>query len=119
MFYPGDKLAAVLTQRFHDATGTKLRYVIGAMCDGGNLAHYSPDQPEVLIDGLPRRAPWIDLADLRKKGAMVVWSGGDTAHLPAQFSTVAGSAEVGAPFDQPRRHGYGALHVGWAILKPR
>ena len=83
VFYPGDKLAAVLTQRFHDATGTKLRYVIGAMWDGGNLAHYSPDQPEVLIDGLPRRAPWIDLADLRKKGAMVVWSGGDTAHLPA------------------------------------
>ena len=82
VFYPGDTLAATLTQRFHDATGTKLRYVVGAMWDGGNLAHYSPDQPEVLIDGLPRRAPWIDLGDLRKNGAIVVWSGGDTAHLP-------------------------------------
>ena len=119
VFYPGDKLAAVLTQRFHDATGSKLRYVIGAMWDGGNLAHYSPDQPEVLIDGLPRRAPWIDLADLRKKGAVVVWSGGDTAHLPPQFATIAGNAEVGAPFDLPMRRGYGALHVGWAILKPQ
>ena len=119
VFYPGDKLAAVLTQRFHDATGTKLRYVVGAMWDGGNLAHYSPDQPEVLIDGLPRRAPWINLADLRKKGAIVVWSGGDTAHLPAQFATIAGNAEVGAPFDLPMRRGYGALHVGWAILKPQ
>jgi 4-amino-4-deoxy-L-arabinose transferase-like glycosyltransferase len=119
VFYPGDKLAAVLTQRFHDATGTKLRYVIGAMWDGGNLAHYSPDQPEVLIDGLPRRAPWIDLADLRKKGAVVVWSGGDTTHLPPQFATIAGNAEVGAPFDLPMRRGYGALHVGWAILKPQ
>ena len=119
VFYPGDKLAAVLTQRFHDATGTKLHYVIGAMWDGGNLAHYSPDQPEVLIDGLPRRAPWIDVADLRKKGAMVVWSGGDTAHLPSQFATIAGNAEVGAPFDLPMRRGYGVLHVGWAILKPQ
>src|ERR1700722_11421943 len=119
VFYPGDKLAAALTQRFHAATGQKLRYVIGSMWDGGNLAHYSPDQPQVLIDGLPRRAPWIDLADLRKYGAMVVWSGGDTAHLPAQFAAVAGNAEVGAPFALPMRRGYGALHVGWAILKPQ
>jgi hypothetical protein len=119
VFYPGNRLAATLTQRFHDATGTKLRYVVGAMWDGGNLAHYSPDQPEVLIDGLPRRAPWIDLAELRKYGAIVVWSGGDTAHLPAQFAAVAGNAEVGAPFDLPMRRGYGALHVGWAILKPQ
>jgi hypothetical protein len=119
VFYPGNTLAATLTQRFHDATGTKLRYVVGAMWDGGNLAHYSPDQPEVLIDGLPRRAPWIDLADLRKHGAMVVWSGGDTAHLPAQFAAIAGTAEVGAPFDLPMRRGFGALHVGWAILKPQ
>ena len=119
VFYPGNTLAATLTQRFHDATGTKLRYVVGSMWDGGNLAHYSPDQPEVLIDGLPRRAPWIDLADLRKKGAIVVWSGGDTAHLPAQFAAIAGNAEVGTPFDLPMRRGYGALHVGWAILKPQ
>jgi 4-amino-4-deoxy-L-arabinose transferase-like glycosyltransferase len=119
VFYPGNTLAATLTQRFHDATGAKLRYVVGAMWDGGNLAHYSPDQPEVLIDGLPRRAPWIDLADLRKYGAIVVWSGGDTAHLPAQFASIAGNAEVGAPFDLPMRRGGGVLHVGWAILKPQ
>ena len=61
-FFPGDALAATLTQRFHAATGgKKLRYVIGSMWLGGNIAHYSPDQPHVLIDGLPRRAPWIDL----------------------------------------------------------
>ena len=106
VFYPGNTLAATLTQRFHDATGTKLRYVVGAMWDGGNLAHYSPDQPEVLIDGLPRRAPWIDLADLRKYGAIVVWSGGDTAHLPAQFASrrrqCRGRRAV-RPADAPRR----------------
>jgi 4-amino-4-deoxy-L-arabinose transferase-like glycosyltransferase len=119
VFYPGDKLAAALTQRFHDATSKPLRYVVGSMWDGGNLAHYSPDQPEVLIDGLPRRAPWIDLVDLRNKGAIVVWTGGDTAHLPAEFAAVAGTADVGAPFELPMRRGAGALHVGWAILKPQ
>jgi 4-amino-4-deoxy-L-arabinose transferase-like glycosyltransferase len=119
VFYPGDTLAAALTQRFHDATGTKLRYVVGSMWDGGNLAHYSPDQPQVLIDGLPRRATWIDLGDLRKKGAMVVWTGGDTAHLPAQFADIAGNAEVGTPFELPMRRGPGTIRVGWAILKPQ
>ena len=77
-FFPGDALAATLTPRFHAATGgKKLRYVVGSMWLAGNLAHYSPDQPHVLIDGLPRRAPWIDLADMRAKGALLVWDVGD------------------------------------------
>jgi hypothetical protein len=119
VFFPGDKLGATLTQKFHDATGQKLRYVIGTMWDGGNLAHYSPDQPQVLIDGSPRRAPWIDLDDLRAKGAIVVWTTGDTGQLPAQFAAIAPNAEVGAPFDLPMRRAYGEVHVGWAILKPQ
>jgi 4-amino-4-deoxy-L-arabinose transferase-like glycosyltransferase len=119
VFFPGDKLAATLTQRFHATTGDKLRYVVGSMWDGGNLAHYSPDQPQVLIDGLPARAPWIDLRDLRAKGAIVVWTDSDAARLPAQFATIAGNAGVGAPFDLPMRRGSGTLHIGWAILKPQ
>jgi hypothetical protein len=119
-FFPGDTLAAELTQRFRAVTGEPLRYVIGTMWDGGNVAHYSPDQPEVLIDGLPRRAPWIDLNTLRADGALVVWIGGDTAHVPPQFAAIAGNAEVGTPFDLPMRRGEpGAIHVGWAILKPQ
>ncbi len=118
VFFPGDKLGAELTQRFHAATGAPLRYVIGSMWDGGNLAHYSPDQPRVVIDGAPQRAPWIDLNDLRNKGAVAVWTQGDTAQLPPQFAAIAPDAEVGAPFDLPMRRGTGEVHVGWAILKP-
>jgi 4-amino-4-deoxy-L-arabinose transferase-like glycosyltransferase len=119
-FFPGEALAADLTQRFRAATGEPLRYVIGTMWDGGNVAHYSPDQPEVLIDGLPRRAPWIDLGKLRAAGALVVWTVGDPQHLPAQFAAVAPGAEVGTPFTLPARRGKpGEVHVGWAILKPQ
>ena len=119
VLFPGDALGADLTQRFREATGAPLRYVIGTMWDGGNLAHYSPDQPQVLIDGAPARAPWIDLADLRKNGAVVVWTQGDPAQLPAQFKGVAADATVGAPFDLPMRRGDGTVHVGWAIVKPQ
>jgi hypothetical protein len=119
VFYPGDRLAADLAQRFRTATGQPLRYVIGSMWDGGNLAHYAAEQPQVLIDGDPARAPWIDLADLRAKGAVVVWTGGDVEHLPAAFAEIAKDAEIGTPFTLPPRRGDAQLRVGWAILKPR
>jgi 4-amino-4-deoxy-L-arabinose transferase-like glycosyltransferase len=119
VLFPGDALGKTLTDRFHTATGTPLRYVIGSMWDGGNLAHYSADQPQVLIDGAPRRAPWIDLGDLRRKGAVVVWTQGDLTQLPASLANVAPQAEVGAPFDLPMRRGPGTVHVGWAIAKPQ
>jgi 4-amino-4-deoxy-L-arabinose transferase-like glycosyltransferase len=117
--FPGDRLGAALTARFHEATGVPLRYVIGTMWDGGNLAHYSPDQPEVLIDGLPRRAPWIDVDDLHDKGAMLVWTQSDPRQVPAAFAAIAPSAEIGTPFELPMRRNDGVVHVGWAILKPR
>jgi 4-amino-4-deoxy-L-arabinose transferase-like glycosyltransferase len=121
VLYPGDALAAVLDERFRVATGRPLAYVIGSMWDGGNVAHYSPEtpQPRVLIDGQPRRAPWIDLADLKAKGAVVVWTESDPQVLPAAFAEVARNAELGAPFDLPFRRGDSVLHVGWAILRPQ
>jgi 4-amino-4-deoxy-L-arabinose transferase-like glycosyltransferase len=119
--FPGDKLAAILTEDFHEATGGKqLDYVIGSMWLGGNVAHYSPDHPEVLIDGLPRRAPWINLDALRAKGALLVWNLGDLEHLPPQFAALAPSAKVGTPFTlTARRFGTSVEHIGWAILQPQ
>ena len=119
VLFPGNKLGEMLTARFHDTTGAPLRYVIGSMWDGGNLAHYSPDQPEVLIDGLAARAPWIDLDDLRDKGGVLVWTQNDPRQVPPAFAAIAPGVELGAPFDLPMRRGDGTVHVGWAILKPR
>ena len=116
--FPGEALAADLTQHFHDATGQKLHYVIASMWLGGNVAHYSPDQPHVLIDGLPRRAPWIDLNDLRAKGAIVVWDGSADS-IPLELAAVAPGAHIGAPLTLPMRRGPGEQHFGWAILMPQ
>jgi 4-amino-4-deoxy-L-arabinose transferase-like glycosyltransferase len=120
-FYPGGALAAAVTQRFEAATGRPPAYIVASMWNGGNVAHYSGlhPQPHVLIDGLPRRAPWIDLADLRAHGAVVVWTDGDPNSLPESFAAVAGGAEVGAPFALPFRSGEHVLRVGWAVLHPQ
>ena len=120
-FYPGGALAAAVTQRFEAATGRKPAYIIASMWNGGNVVHYSGlhPQPRVLIDGLPRRAPWIDLADLRARGAVVVWTDGDLNSLPESFAAVAAGAEIGAPFALPFRSGEHVLRVGWAVLRPQ
>ncbi|MEX2036031.1 MAG: glycosyltransferase family 39 protein, partial [Xanthobacteraceae bacterium] len=72
--FPGDRLGQELSRRYRAMTGKPLAYVIGQMWDGGNVSHYAPERPRVLIDGRLRRAPWIDLGDLRARGAVVVWT---------------------------------------------
>ncbi len=119
VFFPGGDIGRDITQRYHAATGKKLAYVIGSMWDGGNLAHYSPDQPRVLVDGNPARAPWIDLGDLRTRGAVVVWTAGDLHAVPVQFRAIAGEAAVQPPFMLHDRRGDSIVYVGWAILQPR
>jgi hypothetical protein len=119
VFFPGSELGRELSQRYRAATGRPIVYVIGSMWDGGNVAHYALDHPRVLIDGKPSRAPWIDLADLRTKGALVVWTAGDLTTIPPELRAVAGDAAVQPPFLLPFRRGDSNLNVGWAILQPR
>jgi 4-amino-4-deoxy-L-arabinose transferase-like glycosyltransferase len=120
-FFPGDLLSAAIVQRFEEAAGKKPAYVIGSMWDGGNVAHYAAQrpQPRVLIDGQPARAPWIDLADLRARGAALVWTEGDPHVLPGNFAAIAPGAKIGTPFDLPFHRGDRTVHVGWAILPPQ
>jgi 4-amino-4-deoxy-L-arabinose transferase-like glycosyltransferase len=118
--YPGDDLALEISSRWRAATGTPLVYVISDMWTGGNISHYdAAERPRVLIDGAPERAPWIDLADLRKRGAVVVWTELNSTRIPTQFRAIAGDAEGQEPFTLPLDLSNDVLHVGWAILKPQ
>jgi Dolichyl-phosphate-mannose-protein mannosyltransferase len=119
VFFPGGDLGREISQRYRAATGKPIVYVIGSMWDGGNVAHYAPEHPRVLVDGKPQRAPWIDLGDLRTRGAVVVWTVGDLHVLPAPFRTIAADAAVQPPFLLHFRRGDSNLYVGWAILLPK
>jgi 4-amino-4-deoxy-L-arabinose transferase-like glycosyltransferase len=119
VFFPGGALARDITRGWHEKTGAPLAYVIGTMWDGGNVAHYSPDQPRVLVDGEPARAPWIDLADLRRRGAVVVWTDGDLKTVPPEYRAVAPNAEVQPVLALHYRHGGDGMHAGWAIVPPQ
>ena len=116
--FPGDRLGAEISTRFRAATGTPLAYVIGSMWLGGNISRYSPERPRTLIDGRPERAPWIDLGDLKRRGAVVVWSDGDRNTVPANYTAFASSSEVQPPITLPMRWGNGEMTFGWAIVPP-
>jgi hypothetical protein len=116
--FPGDRLAAEISDRFRSATGTPLSYVISDMWLGGNIHHYGATHPLTVIDGKPARTPWVDPGDVRTRGAAVVWTGDDRTNLPEAYAAVASGAQVQAPFELPMRWGNGAIKVGWAIVRP-
>ncbi len=116
VFFPGSDLGRELSQRYRAVTGKPIAYVIGSMWDGGNVSHYAPDHPRVLIDGKPERAPWIDLADLKARGALVVWTGGDPNIMPVELRSVAADAAIQPPLLLHDRRGDSSVDVGWAIL---
>lgn len=118
VLFPGDRLAQEISTRFHAQTGSPLAYVVATMWLGGNIGHYSADQPRTLIDGDPRRAPWIDLGDLAANGGVVVWTGSDPQRLPGSYAAVAGNATVQPPLTIPMRRGNGEVTIGWAIIPP-
>jgi hypothetical protein len=116
--FPGDRLGVHVAEGFKAVTGQPLAYVIGSMWLGGNVSHYTREHPRTLIDGMPERAPWIDLSDLRARGAVVIWSDGDRTALPAEYAAIARGAAVQPPFTLPMRWGNGDMTFGWAIVKP-
>ncbi|MBS0245524.1 MAG: glycosyltransferase family 39 protein [Proteobacteria bacterium] len=119
VFFPGSALADEISLRYRAVTGQPLTYVIGTMWDGGNIAHYARSHPRVLIDGKPERAPWINLNDLRSRGAVIVWTDADLTVVPPAYRSVAPDAAVQPSFTLPYRRGPGHVAVGWAIVLPK
>ena len=72
----------------------------------------------LLIDGKPERAPWIDLADLKRHGAVIVWDGGSDT-VPPPYAAFATGAQVQPPLTLPWRWGRGENTFGWAIVPPQ
>ena len=69
--FPGTEVATRITRAWRDAFGEPLSYVCGSEFFSNNIAVYSPDRPRVLVQCDPKRAPWIEMGDLRHKGIVV------------------------------------------------
>src|SRR5207237_327750 len=74
--FPGRRAAEQITAAWRARFGTPLVYAGGTEFAVNTLAVYSADRPHVVVHGDPRLSPWIDMNDLRRRGAVLVWEDG-------------------------------------------
>jgi 4-amino-4-deoxy-L-arabinose transferase-like glycosyltransferase len=102
--FPGAAVATAITTAWHDQYGTPLAYVCGTEFDANTLAVYSPDRPRVVVHCDPKLSPWIDLADVRRRGIAVVFDKVliDPATVD-QWRATFGPFDLAPPLHMPRQ----------------
>ena len=113
---PAAAMGRFFTESFNRRTNKPLEIVVGDARLGGLVAMASPQRPRLLIDGSYERAPWVTEADIRQKGAIVVWwltdaAGTPPAHLRERFPDLV--PEVPRTFERAVQG-----RIGWAMIRP-
>jgi 4-amino-4-deoxy-L-arabinose transferase-like glycosyltransferase len=118
--FPGDRFAAVVTETWRRETGDRLAYVVGDFWLAGNLVFFSPDGPRLFHNANLFYSPWIELADVRRRGAVLVWPASRGVEMPAHLREVFPAAEDRAPLvvRAATWRGEREWRVGWALLRP-
>jgi Dolichyl-phosphate-mannose-protein mannosyltransferase len=125
--FPGRLLAETITRQWRETTGLPLSYVGGAEFGMGpgelaanNVAVYSPDRPHVVVHGDPRLSPWIDVADLERRGAVLVWQAATPA-LPDSLLATFPRAQPQPPLVLTRQTFYPRAPeiIYYAFVPPR
>jgi hypothetical protein len=120
--WPAAAAGRYFTDVFRSRTGLRLEYVIGDVEIASAVAFGSRDRPHVFVDADPKRAPWIDQARLRQRGAVVVWTvrglnPAPPAELARRLPPLAGEAIVPLNWVRPGR--LDPVRLGWAMIPPQ
>ena len=121
--FPGRALAEIVTRDWHNRYGTPVTYVGGSEFVANNVAVYSLDRPHVVVHGELRLSPWVDVGDLRRRGA-VLGSGliaeddgccdCDGAHEGVGATVVSGRDP--SPVLEPAEHALDAIALFVSLL---
>jgi hypothetical protein len=117
--FPGPQLAAEIERQYRAVTGRAPAYIVGPQIEAGNISRYSSSRPRVVIDADFAKAPWIDPADLRVKGTILIWNPSDDGLMPDYLKKIAEGAPQQPPIVIPVANGRFKFYFAWAILKPR
>jgi 4-amino-4-deoxy-L-arabinose transferase-like glycosyltransferase len=115
--FPGPQLAAEIERRYVAATGRTPAYVIGPLIEAGNISRYTASRPRVVINADFAKAPWIDPADVRAKGAILIWNPNDEGLMPSHLARIAGNVPQQSPIVIPVANGRFTFYFAWAILQ--
>jgi hypothetical protein len=135
--FAGRQLADIITRQWREKTGTPLTYVGGARVIVGtrgealgagqftanNVAVYSSDRPHVVVNGELALSPWIDPAELERRGVVLLWQPPDNeTPMPENIRRAFPRAEMQPPLFLPRRTLFRSSQqdlVHYAIVPPR
>jgi hypothetical protein len=123
---PGQEPAGAMGRFFGDTfarrVGKPLERVGGDLHTASLVALAAPSRPSVYDAAAPARTPWTDEADMRRRGAILVWPiqdaiGAPPAALRARFPELV--AEVPQTFERPVQGFLPSIRIGWAVIRPQ
>lgn len=118
---PAAAMGRFFADTFENRTGHPLAIVSGEIGPAAIVALAAPSRPSVYFDEDPQRSPSVTPAEIRKKGAVVVWLAASTNPAPppdikAYFPDLI--PEVPQIFERSVRGRMPPLRVGWAVIRP-
>jgi len=119
---PAGQMGEFFTDTFHRRTGASLRIVAGDAETAALVAMASSDRPSLLLTERPDLTPWVTDADIREKGAIVLWqvtdnTGAPPAAIKARFPDLV--IEVPRSFERLIQGRLPLYRVGWAMIRPQ
>ncbi len=118
---PATAMGRYFGESFMRRTGHPLAIVSGDAPLAELVAIAAPSRPSVYFAADPVHSPWVTAADIREKGAVVVWPAPDTNPTPppeikAQFPDLI--PEVPRTFERLVRGRLPPLLIGWGVIRP-
>jgi hypothetical protein len=119
---PAGEMGRFFAESFERRTGKPLAIVAGDTRTAALVALQARSRPALMFDTTPERSPWVRPADVREKGAVVVWPATDTAGTPppsikASFPDLV--IEVPRAFERPVQGWLPLLRIGWGMIRPQ
>jgi hypothetical protein len=107
---------------FERSTGRPLEIVTGEARLADLVAVGARARPSVYDYLRPDHTPWVNDDDLRRRGAIVVWTASDTAGAPpaeivARFPDLAPA--LPRAFEHQIQGRLPLIRVGWGIIRPQ
>lgn len=119
---PADAMARFFTDSFHRRVGRPLEVVVGDTRPAYLVAAVSSDRPSIYSAAKPERTPWLTDADVRRKGAILIWPiedavGAPPAAMRARFPELI--PEVPQTFPRRVQGLLPTYRIGWAMIRPQ
>ena len=120
---PANEMGRYFNDAFERSTHRPLEIVTGDPQLAALVAVGAATRPSIYDYVRPARTPWVDEAEIRRRGALVVWTASDTAGAPpadirARFPDLL-PADLPRAFQPLIQGRLPLIRIGWGIIRPQ